>query len=413
LARAALDRDPGDEHAWRILATSEYVGGNPTGALEAWNAIGEPAIDLVTIQGLGNTRHAAASALLNVRPNTTLTTSALAAAERRLESLPSAEAARLNYRPIGGGRANVDAVVVERPRFPSTRSALISGGLSLVTDRELTFSAVNTTGGGDRLTAAWRWWEARPRVSLTYAAPSRFGVWRTVVFTEKQTYGADGSSIVEARQGGGIQLSNWTTSLLAWSVGAGLDSWKDRGRTATFSVALDQRLLNDAVSVRGSGAALLGSFGAWTGSTGALWRSRTRNEGIVLVGEAGFDFASTAAPLALWPGAGTGHGRGPLLRAHPLLEDGHITGDVFGRRVAHASLEARRWVRPLLKVVRFAPAAFIDGAHAGRRRAPGSAWHMDAGVGLRIAFSGSGILRVDVARGLRDGSTAFSIGWTR
>jgi outer membrane translocation and assembly module TamA len=102
-----------------------------------------------------------------------------------------------------------------------------------------------------------------------------------------------------------------------------------------------------------------------------------------------------------------------LLRAHPLLEDGHITGDVFGRRVAHASLEARRWVRPLLKVVRFAPAAFIDGAHAGRRRAPGSAWHMDAGVGLRIAFPGSGILRVDVARGLRDGSTAFSIGWTR
>jgi hypothetical protein len=307
----------------------------------------------------------------------------------------------------------VEAVVVERPRFPSTRSALITTGLSLVTDREVSFSAVNVTGGGDKLTAAWRWWEERPRLGLTYAAPSRLGVWRTALFTEKQTYGNEGASIVESRRGGGISLESWTPRLLGWSIGAGVDKWGDRGQTATVSASLDQRMADDAISVRGSGSALIGSFGAWTAGAGAAWRSRARHEGTVVLATAGMEVTADAAPLALWPGAGTGHGRGPLLRAHPLVESGRIEGEVFGRNVAHASLEGRRWMRPVLKIVRIAPAVFVDAARAGRRREAGSSWHVDAGAGVRVAFPGSGVLRLDVGKGLRDGSTAFSIGWIR
>ena len=414
LARSAVDRDPTDAHAWRILATSAYVSGKSAAALDAWNHVGEPTVDLVTVQGLSRTRHAAATSLLQLRPNTTLTTSALAAAEHRLESLPSAEAARVNYRPLGGGRANVDAVVVERPRFPSTRSALIRTGLSLVTDGgEVSFSTVNITGGGDQMTAAWRWREARPRWSLSYAAPSRVGVWQTEIFNEKQTYGPDGASIAESRRGGGITLANWTPRLLGWSLTAGLDQWRGRGQTAIFSATVDQRLANDAVSLRGTASALAGSFSAWTAGAGGAWRSRGRNEGVVVLANVGIDVTSDEAPLALWSGAGTGQGRGRLLRAHPLVEDGRIQGAVFGRSVAHGSVEARRWMRPLLKVVRIAPAVFIDGARADRRRTAGSSWHVDAGAGLRIAFPGSGVLRLDVGRGLRDGSTAVSIGWVR
>ena len=40
-------------------------------------------------------------------------------------------------------------------------------------------------------------------------------------------------------------------------------------------------------------------------------------------------------------------------------------------------------------------------------------WHSDVGGGLRIGIPRSGLLRLDVARGLRDGRTAFSIGWVR
>jgi len=32
---------------------------------------------------------------------------------------------------------------------------------------------------------------------------------------------------------------------------------------------------------------------------------------------------------------------------------------------------------------------------------------------VRIGVPGSGVLRVDLAKGLRDGRTAISIGWTR
>jgi hypothetical protein len=65
-------------------------------------------------------------------------------------------------------------------------------------------------------------------------------------------------------------------------------------------------------------------------------------------------------------------------------------------------------------VIRVAPATFVDIARAHRvpafadRRA-----HVDVGAGLRIAFPGAGVLRADVARGLRDGETALSFAWTR
>lgn len=413
LARAAVQRDPSDEHAWRILATGEYVGGDAAAALVAWNAIGEPLIDLVTVQGLDRTRHAAATALLGLEPNTQLTAARLAAAAHRLATLPSADAARVNYKPIGNGRASVEALVIEHPRLPTTRGALLSAAVSLATDRELSLKASSLTGSGDLITARWRWWEARPRLSLVYDTPSAAGVWRAEVFAEKQTYGADPAAMVEQRRGGSLALSNWTSTLLRWQVGAGVDSWAAGARTASLAGLVEQRLAADAVSVHGGATVLTGAFTAWTADAGVAWRSRARHEANVLLAAAGVDAASMRAPLALWPGAGTGHGRGPLLRAHPLLESGRITGDVFGRRLYHASVEGRRWLRPVMQVLRVAPAVFVDAARADGRRARGAAWHVDAGAGLRVALPGSGVLRIDLAKGLRDGATALSVGWTR
>ena len=68
---------------------------------------------------------------------------------------------------------------------------------------------------------------------------------------------------------------------------------------------------------------------------------------LVLTG--GVDAVSAAAPLALWPGAGEGHARRALLRAHPLLVDGVISGAMFGERLAYANAEAQHWFeKPLL-----------------------------------------------------------------
>jgi hypothetical protein len=117
----------------------------------------------------------------------------------------------------------------------------------------------------------------------------------------------------------------------------------------------------------------------------------------------------------LWPGAGAGHARSVLLRAHPLLEDGVIVGEVFGRRLGHGGLELERWLPAGVGPLRLALVAFADWAASGRRMASrGSSAQIDVGAGMRVGLPGqSGLLRVDAARGLVDGSFALSMGWQR
>ena len=411
-ARAAVARDPGDRHAWQIVAAGEYVGGDPRAALAAWNAAGEPRIDLVTVQGLTRTRHSVASALVDLPPETVLTPERLAAAEKRLGELPAADVARVNYRPQPGGRANIEAMVVERPLLPTLRSGLITAGIGASIDREVSLTASSPTGGGETVRASWRWWEARPRLSLAYAAPSPLGVLTAEVFGEKQAYGEEAQAVVESRRGGHLSLASWTSRLLRWEVGGGIDNWGRERTTGAIFAAVDQRLAGDRVSLSGSTTLAGGSFTAWTSGIGAHWRSQHGHEGLVWLANGGVNLASTSAPLALWSGAGTGHGREALLRAHRLLDSGRITGGVFGRRLYHASAEARVWMPPVRQILRLAPALFVDAARATRRRDAGDAWHVDAGIGLRIA-AGSSVVRVDLGKGLRDGATALSIGWSR
>ena len=420
LARTAVRLNPEDSHAWRILATSSFVTGDGTAALDAWNPLGEPVIDLVTVHGLARTRHRAATDLMHLAPQTLLTSSSLLAANRRLDELPAAQLARVTYRPLENGRAAVDAVVVERPRAPTSLTSLAVIGVRALSDRELRGWFANPTGAGDVFSASWRWWEKRPAVALSYATPSPLGgVLKLDLFHDEQSYEETVNSelrtmnVREVRRGGAATVSNWTTTNLRWEVGGGVDVWPDRGRTAALNVGADQRLARDRLSLRASAAAFAGSFSSWTFGAVAEWRSAVRHEGHVVIGRGGVDLTGARAPFALWPGAGLGHARGVLLRAHPLLDDGVITGDVFGRRVYHAGSEWRRWFKPGLRIVPIAPAVFVDVAGAEKRLRPGSAWHADAGAGIRIAVPGSGVVRLDIAKGLRDGETVFSIGWMK
>ena len=123
--------------------------------------------------------------------------------------------------------------------------------------------------------------------------------------------------------------------------------------------------------------------------------------------------ASRAAPLALWQGAGTGQGRAGLLRAHPLLTDGVLTGPVFGRELVRGSLE---YVRPVKRTRAggLSIAGFVDAARAWHRLngLDPSPLYVDAGIGLRVRGPGpGGAIRVDVAHGLRGGGTTLSASW--
>ena len=97
-----------------------------------------------------------------------------------------------------------------------------------------------------------------------------------------------------------------------------------------------------------------------------------------------------------------------------MLDEGVIDAQhsAFGRTLTHATAEVQRWFdRPLLTHVGLA--GFVDSARAARGIAGSfTGTHVDVGGGLRLRIPGAdGVLRVDVAHGIRDGANALTVGW--
>jgi hypothetical protein len=419
-ARRALAEDPRDAHAWRVVATSRYVRHDDLRALEAWNAVGEPAVDLVDVKGLERTRYGVVADAINAAPRTLLTPGHLRRAERRVGEIPALAIAHVGFHPLENGRAQIDAAVVERPAAPLQPAAWIGIGLGVAVDREVATSFASLTGGGELITASWRWWEHRPRLAFSIAAPAPRpfggGVWRVDASRETGTFGP--LAVGETRSRAGLTIANWLTSRVRTEASLGIERFGPvADKTAAISAAVELWPVHDRLSIEARGGAWLGArdvdrFG--TTSLSSRWRSSTASIGSVVLARAGVQLASSESPRLLWPGADTGHARDVLLRAHPLLDDGIIRGGVVGRRLIFGGGEWRRWMRPSRSVVRIAPAAFVDVARA-RRGFPSTdeRVHLDAGAGMRIALPGMGALRLDLAHGLRDGATAFSLGFER
>ena len=119
---------------------------------------------------------------------------------------------------------------------------------------------------------------------------------------------------------------------------------------------------------------------------------------------------SDRAPEDLWPGAGTGNGRRVLLRAHPLLDDGIVRSEAFGRQIVQTSAEWRH-VLPspvLLQPLKLQLAGFVDAARAWQGPATRDRVLVDVGAGLRAGLLGQGGVRIDY--GLTDGANAVSVG---
>jgi hypothetical protein len=98
-----------------------------------------------------------------------------------------------------------------------------------------------------------------------------------------------------------------------------------------------------------------------------------------------------------------------LLRAHPLLAGGgRMRVSRIGRTVQSATVEGQRWW-PVAGPLRVAGAAFVDAARTSGRPSAAALHDVDAGVGVRFLAAGfPGILRIDVAAGIRDGAKALS-----
>jgi hypothetical protein len=416
-ARRAVEIDPDDDYAWRILATAEYVQHHDLAALDAWNHVDEPVVDLVNVTGLQDTRYDVAASAMGIVPGQTLTRGVLRLAERRAADVPAISLARVTFHPVETGRAQVDAALVERDRAPDSYPAWVAIGLGAAANREVAASFANPSGGGDLFSASWRWWANRPMIAASYSAPAPAGlgggVWRIDASRETQTFSP---GLVETRTRAAFGVSRWLTSRTRVGIAAGIESWSDRTRTPSIAARVEFWPVADRLSVAATADRWL-DFG--TAAAAIRWRSRPANEGVVWTSVFGYQFATNDAPASLWPGADTGHARDVLLRAHPLLQDGVIEGTgqaaaVFGRKLAFGNAELQRWWTVGKWPIRIAPAAFVDMARA--RDGFGGAStpvQVDAGAGLRISMLGFGVLRIDAAHGLRDGRNALSVAFVK
>jgi hypothetical protein len=422
LAQQALTRDRSDRHAWDLLGSSRFMRDDHLGALSAWNRAGKPLVDSVTIDALSHTRYALVARSLGLEPNTLLTREGFRRAERRLQALPTRGAATLRYRPGDDGFAVVDVAIAERSRQPRGRVQWGAAAARALATREVVVRVPGWLGQGEVWSAGWRWWEARPRVQLAFAAPRVGwwpGVWRVEAVLERESYHAGGEDALtrERRARGTLSVADWLSADLRYEVSTGIEVWNQSTRTVSFGGALERRWLNDRLGLSGSVDGWLpiaGGDGFGITSLQAAVRSSTASEGVIVLLNGGVERATGLAPPGVWPGAGEGQARPALLRAHPLLDGkGIASGPVIGRGLIHQTSEIQRWLdRP--RIARVAFATFVDVAWAFDRvdGAVGKPFHIDAGAGLRLRVPGAeGVVRVDYAYGLRDGSRTMTAGW--
>lgn len=421
LATTASRLSPADSYGWELAATSRYLMGDLTGALAAWNRVGEPKIGAVNIQGAERTHLPVITATANLEPRTLLTAAAFSRALRRLRDVPAVSTASLKFEPVAGGSANIDIAIVERPAWPKGRAGLLIFAARPAFQREVRLDVAGLAGAGESAYASWRFAERRQKVSAGLAFPSpRWlpGITTFSAMFEDQTYTSSaigGELIPESRRRAGLELSDWASGWLKWNVGAAFDRFNDSEHFA-IDGALSARTADDR-------AALTLSAGVWasqrfsTAGARLALRSTTDPTRPLWMAAAEFQRAGPDAPLAVWPGAGSGTGteRASTLRGHRLVEDGIVTGEVLGRQIASGTVEYWHPVKELRGLTLFV-AGFVDAAKASQRRdgLPPTQLLVDGGAGLRLRLPGTlGGFRLDVGHPLGEGKTVISAGWIK
>ncbi len=365
-------------------------------------------VDLFQIEGLRKIRQRPVERLTSFRTGDVLTVDRLTRARRQLSEWPAATTAVVSYTPRPNGRADVAVIVAERDLLPVSPLALgVIGGRAIFT-REVGLALGPLTSGGDRVELGWRFWPERPRYSAAMLAPAPWGgLWGVQVSSEQQPLTAPVPLVFE-RHSAGVVVSAWQTGHVRWQVGGGLDRWNSHGRFGTISAGLDFATLGEGVRLRARGQSWLGAagFGTWDVSVRA---SHSLAGGRYQVdARAATAHVSASAPYDIWQAGDNGQARPTLLRAHPLLRHGKLLASRLGADVTTASTELQRLFRR--RGVSFGPAVFVDVGITARTLV-GTAPFLDTdiGLGLRARLPGmAGTLRIDLAKGLRDGVSALS-----
>jgi len=408
LAAAAVAEDPHDDHAWRLLATSRFIQEDRLGALEAWNRVGEPRVDVIRVDGLVRTRQRSVERLLDVSRGDVLTPSGLTTARRRLRELPSASSSTLAFVPVPSGLAELRATVSDRPLMPNDRWSYAALGVLAIFKREIEISTGTFTGEGERLTLGWRYWPGRPRLSAALVAPAPWGgVWGLDGFIERQPF-TDESIPPARRRGAHVTAATWMNSWARATLRGGVEQWEQQGTFGNINTGLRWLTPGERIEGRIDVTGWAGDPRFGTVEIGSSMRSSTERRGNLWLARSGLAAATVFTPRDIWFAGDTGRARGVPLRAHPLIDDGELKVERIGRRLWYSSGELQRWFANGPRVHAGA-AVFLDAARVERRLDVSPRNDVDLGIGARLAVPGlTGVLRIDVAKGLRDGATAIS-----
>src|SRR5690606_3817888 len=131
---------------------------------------------------------------------------------------------------------------------------------------------------------------------------------------------------------------------LRLGVGLGVESWDGGLPDGGAPGDADARLFSAGIGARSATVDdrswLTARGDGWTGAGTSFGRIGVQAGTTIAQGtrrewarRAGGGAASRGAPRMIWPGAGAGRVRDPLLRAHDLVEDDLIGGPAFGRQL--------------------------------------------------------------------------------
>ena len=329
----------------------------------------------------------------------------------------------MDYQPVSGGLVEVRASVVERPTVDRAWRLAAAGAIRAVAQNEVGLEIASPTGGGQLLTASWRWASARPRGLLRLEMPVNAafpgiltieGDWERFRFALGPAV-ATGSE--DTRRSAVVGFGGWVTPSLRPSAALRFERWSgDRRYLAPF-VGAEVRARNNrfVLAARaGHAVALTDQPSYSSGGTQVAWASSLGLVRAAWSARLGFDWVGRRAPLGAWPVAGADLSWALPLRAHTPTNDGRIQGAHAGRAVTSAGLAGDRpFYRNGPLVV--AAGLFLDAAriaHAAHGF-PDAQFYLDGGGGLRIGLGDGqlGVLRIDLARSLvTDRRTVFTLG---
>ena len=422
LARHYVALAPADGLGWQLLAGSRYLTGDVDDALEAWNRIGRPTVDLVRIDGTRRVRFHPIAAAISVPHGTVLSPSRLALARRRLAEIPAFRGSMVEYRPVQGGLVEIRAAVDERPTVgPAWRLAL-TGLVRAAAQHEVGLDVATPTGAGELWSTSWRWEAARPRALFRLAVPAQLGVPGVVRLEsgwERFRFGLGPASATiqeETRRSTFVGFGGWVAAGVRPSAAFRFERWSADRSYLAISLGTELHARGDRLTLTATGerAVALKSHPSYTrADAGGSWASALGLGRPAWSARLGADWASPDAPLGTRPMAGSNLAWAIPLRAHPAVSGGLLAGRNAGRAIIHGGIAGDH---PVYRVGPLVVAAglFVDGAQVigPADQAVGDRFYLDGGAGLRLGLADGqlGVLRIDLATGLADRRSALSIG---